>query len=48
MTLPLACQADLEAAGVLVKLVPRADGVKCVLEAQLIRMLAYLYPEVET
>lgn len=42
----IAYKADLEAAGVLVKLVPRADGVKCVLEAQLIRMLAYLYPEI--
>ena len=42
----LAYKQDLEEAGALVKLVPRATGVKCVLEAQLIRMLAYLYPEV--
>ena len=43
----LAYKQDLEEAGALVKLVPRATGVKCVLEAQLIRMLAYLYPEVK-
>jgi len=42
----LAYKQDLEEAGALVKLVPRATGVKCVLEAQLIRMLAYLYPEI--
>ena len=42
----VAYKRDLEGAGAMVRLVPRAQGVKCVLEAQLIRMLAYLYPEV--
>ena len=40
-------KAELEGHGVLVKLIPKADNVKCVLEAQLIRMLAYLLPEVK-
>ena len=36
----------LENFGVIVKLVPRASELKCVLEAQLIRIVAYLLPEV--
>ena len=41
---PVAYKEDLEGASALVKLVPRAQGVKCVLEAQVIRTLNY--PEV--
>jgi hypothetical protein len=36
----------LEGFGVVVKLVPKATEIKCVLEAQLIRIVAYLLPEV--
>ena len=36
----------LEGFGVIVKLVPKASQLKCVLEAQLIRIVAYLLPEV--
>ena len=36
----------LEGFGAIVKLVPRATELKCVLEAQLIRIVAYLLPEV--
>ena len=36
----------LEGFGVIVKLVPKASEIKCVLEAQLIRIVAYLLPEV--
>ena len=39
-------QRELEAYGAVVKLVPKAPGLKCVLEAQLIRIVAYLLPEV--
>ena len=36
----------LENFGVMVKLVPKAPELKCVLESQLIRIVAYLLPEV--
>ena len=36
----------VEGFGAIVKLVPRATELKCVLEAQLIRIVAYLLPEV--
>ena len=36
----------LEGLGVLVKLVPTGEGMKCVLKAQLIRLLAFELPEV--
>ena len=36
----------LESYGVVVKLVPKANDIQCVLEAQLIRIVAYLLPEV--
>ena len=36
----------LESFGAIVKLVPNAPEIKCVLEAQLIRIVAYLLPEV--
>ena len=36
----------LEGYGAIVKLVPKASELKCVLEAQLIRIVAYLLPEV--
>ena len=36
----------LEGYGVVVKIVPKASELKCVLESQLIRIVAYLLPEV--
>ena len=36
----------LEGYGVIVKIVPKAPELKCVLESQLIRIVAYLLPEV--
>ena len=36
----------LEGYGVIVKIVPKASELKCVLESQLIRIVAYLLPEV--
>ena len=42
----LAYKEKLENFGVIVKLVAKAPELKCVLEAQLIRIVAYLLPEV--
>lgn len=39
-------KAELESYGVLVKLVPSGD-MKCVLKSQIIRVLAFLLPEVK-
>ena len=39
-------KTKLEGFGAIVKLVPKASKIKCVLEAQLIRIVAYLLPEV--
>ncbi len=44
----MAYKAEMEGYGVLVKLVPTGTEMKCVLKSQLIRILAYLLPEVTT